>query len=111
MSKYEPPASLDWDDPLPDQLAERWRQIIQELPDIQEVHIPRWIGFDLRHVSTLQLHIFCDGSSMAYAACGRPSLPAPGIGASGYDTVRKIVSVGPARDTQSWSSRESSFWR
>jgi len=69
MSKYEPPASLDWDDPLPDQLAERWRQIIQELPDIQEVHIPRWIGFDLRHVSTLQLHIFCDGSSMAYAAC------------------------------------------
>jgi len=28
-----------------------------------------------------------------------------------YDTVRKIVFVGPARDTQSWSSRESSFWR
>jgi len=28
-----------------------------------------------------------------------------------YDTVRKIVSVGPARDTHSWSSRESSFWR
>jgi len=23
----------------------------------------------LRHVSTLQLHMFCDGSSMAYAAC------------------------------------------
>ncbi|XP_070854959.1 uncharacterized protein [Drosophila suzukii] len=67
--KDEPPASLDWDDPLPDQLAERWRQLIQELPDIEEIHIPRWLGFDLRHVSTLQLHMFCDGSSMAYAAC------------------------------------------
>nr|XP_036677720.1 uncharacterized protein LOC118878808 isoform X2 [Drosophila suzukii]XP_036677842.1 uncharacterized protein LOC118878992 isoform X2 [Drosophila suzukii] len=33
--KDEPPASLDWDDPVPNQLAERWRQIIQELPDIQ----------------------------------------------------------------------------
>nr|XP_036677350.1 uncharacterized protein LOC118878459 isoform X2 [Drosophila suzukii] len=67
--KDEPPASLDWDDPLPDQLAERWRQLIQELPDIEEIHIPRWLGLDLRHVSTLQLHMFCDGSSMAYAAC------------------------------------------
>ncbi|XP_070851576.1 uncharacterized protein [Drosophila suzukii] len=67
--KDEPPASLDWDDPLPDQLTERWRQLIQELPDIEEIHIPRWLGFDLRHVSTLQLHMFCDGSSMAYAAC------------------------------------------
>ncbi|XP_070855024.1 uncharacterized protein [Drosophila suzukii] len=67
--KDEPPASLDWDDPLPDQLAERWRQLIQELPDIEEIHIPRWLGFDLRHVSTLQLHMFCDGSSTAYAAC------------------------------------------
>ncbi|XP_070851469.1 uncharacterized protein [Drosophila suzukii] len=67
--KDEPPASLDWDDPLPDQLAERWRQLIQELPDIEEIHIPRWLGFDLRHASTLQLHMFCDGSSMAYAAC------------------------------------------
>ncbi|XP_065723385.1 uncharacterized protein [Drosophila suzukii] len=61
--KDEPPASLDWDDPLPDQLA------VQDLPDIEEIHIPRWLGFDLRHVSTLQLHMFCDGSSMAYAAC------------------------------------------
>ncbi|XP_070855369.1 uncharacterized protein [Drosophila suzukii] len=67
--KDEPPAPLDWVDPLPDQLAERWRQLIQELPDIEEIHIPRWLGFDLRHVSTLQLHMFCDGSSMAYAAC------------------------------------------
>ncbi|XP_070855585.1 uncharacterized protein [Drosophila suzukii] len=67
--KDEPPASLDWDDPLPDQLAERWRQLIKELPDIEEIHIPLWLGFDLRHVSTLQLHMFCDGSSMAYAAC------------------------------------------
>jgi len=55
--KDEPPASLDWDDPVPDQLAERWRQIIQELPDIQETHIPRWLAFDLRHVSTLQCFV------------------------------------------------------
>ncbi|XP_050745962.1 uncharacterized protein LOC127011830 [Drosophila biarmipes] len=71
--KDEPPASLDWDDPLPDKLAERWRQLIQELPDSEEIHIPRWLGFDLRHVSTLQLHMFCDGSSMAACAYLRAS--------------------------------------
>jgi len=32
--KDELPASLDWYDPVPDQLAKRWRQIIQELPGI-----------------------------------------------------------------------------
>jgi len=31
--------SLDWDDHKSDQLAERWQQIIQDLPDIKQIHM------------------------------------------------------------------------
>ncbi|XP_050745938.1 uncharacterized protein LOC122817929 [Drosophila biarmipes] len=85
--KDEPPALLDWDDPLQDQLAERWRQLIQELPDIEEIHIPRvdlsgallctqladWIVNQLQASHhTISVHYWSDAMIVLYWINGDP---------------------------------------
>jgi len=40
------------------------------LPNVQHIRIPRWFGFDLSKVVSLQLHMFGNGSSLVYAAYG-----------------------------------------
>lgn len=57
-----------WDEPLPEDIAERWTQFRDELPLLGEVRVPRWTGIR----STLDdwtIHAFCDASKAAYAAC------------------------------------------
>ncbi|XP_070138645.1 uncharacterized protein [Drosophila bipectinata] len=61
--------ALDWDDMLPECLAARWQRYLEHLPEVQHIRIPRWFGCDFSNVISLQLHMFSDGSSLAYAAC------------------------------------------
>ncbi|XP_043067134.2 uncharacterized protein [Drosophila bipectinata] len=61
--------ALDWDDMLPESLAVRWQRYLEHLPEVQHIRIPRWFGCDFSNVISLQLHMFSDGSSLAYAAC------------------------------------------
>ncbi|XP_070139207.1 uncharacterized protein [Drosophila bipectinata] len=61
--------ALDWDDMLPESLAARWQRYLEHLPEVQHIRIPRWFGCDFSNVISLQLHMFSDGSSLAYAAC------------------------------------------
>ncbi|XP_055307331.1 uncharacterized protein LOC129571550, partial [Sitodiplosis mosellana] len=58
-------SKLSWDEPVPEPLCSQWRQFISELPSINQISIPRWISYSPNQ--SIQLHVFCDGSSSAYA--------------------------------------------
>ncbi|GFY12386.1 DUF1758 domain-containing protein [Trichonephila clavipes] len=56
---------LDWDSPLPEALATKWKTFQKEFEQVCSIHIPRWI-----HTTSQQiiLHGFCDASELAYAS-------------------------------------------
>ncbi|GFR09870.1 DUF1758 domain-containing protein [Trichonephila clavata] len=56
---------LDWDSPLPDALAIKWKTFRKEFEQICSIHIPRWIHTVSQQVT---LHGFCDASELAYAS-------------------------------------------
>lgn len=60
-------AQVGWDDPLPTDLAQEWEIYSSELPQIQEVSIPRWTGRSDQSLH-LEIHGFSDASSQAYAS-------------------------------------------
>lgn len=57
----------DWNNPIPDDLLERWREYCEQMLTLTEVTIPRWTG---QGGATLgwEIHGFADASSRAYAA-------------------------------------------
>lgn len=56
-----------WDDELPEQLADRWAHIRDELPLLDQVRIPRWLN--IVSSSYIEVHGFSDASQLAMAAC------------------------------------------
>ncbi|GFQ66543.1 uncharacterized protein TNCT_386181 [Trichonephila clavata] len=56
---------LDWDSPLPDALATKWKTFQKEFEQVCSIHIPRWIHTVSQHAT---LHGFCDVSELAYAS-------------------------------------------
>ncbi|GFQ88895.1 DUF1758 domain-containing protein [Trichonephila clavata] len=56
---------LDWDSPLPDALATKWKTFQKEFEQVCSIHIPRWIHTVSQQVT---LHGFCDVSQLAYAS-------------------------------------------
>lgn len=58
---------LGWDESLGEALTRRWLDYQAELPLLERIRVPRWIG---QHTSTTQLevHGFADASETAYAA-------------------------------------------
>ncbi|KAI3355778.1 hypothetical protein L3Q82_004216 [Scortum barcoo] len=60
---------VGWDDQLPSDLAEKWDRWCAELPQLQQLDIPRWYQIDIKPDSqTVKLHVFCDASERAYSA-------------------------------------------
>ena len=57
---------LEWDEELPFDLLEKWRQIRQDLSALEQLKIPRHISPSTKH--NLQLHVFTDASQLAYGA-------------------------------------------
>ncbi|XP_054744542.1 uncharacterized protein LOC129248959 [Anastrepha obliqua] len=60
-------SGVDWDDPIPDPLQQEWRRFRDEIPQIRELKVPRWVRAE-PSVSSYQLHVFSDASTVAYAA-------------------------------------------
>ncbi|GFW55249.1 DUF1758 domain-containing protein [Trichonephila clavipes] len=56
---------LDWDSPLPEALATKWKTIQNEFEQVCSIHIPRWIHTASQQIT---LHGFCDASELAYAS-------------------------------------------
>ena len=59
-------AGVDWDDVLPTKLENKWNDWLSELQEIQTISFPRCLR--LSHPTDIQLHVFSDASSAAYAA-------------------------------------------
>ncbi|XP_029168338.1 uncharacterized protein LOC114938529 [Nylanderia fulva] len=61
-------ARVGWDESLPQDLHQRWRNVKQQLTRLRELRVPRFVGFraDARKS---QVHGFCDASERAYGAC------------------------------------------
>lgn len=57
---------IDWDTVLPQELAQQWAVFYDDLRQLSELRIPRWIGTSQQ--ASFQLHGFCDASQHAYAA-------------------------------------------
>lgn len=57
---------LKWDDPLPEDVKKRWIQFHNELPLLETVKIPRFIGSFVNGI--FELHGFSDASKLAYSA-------------------------------------------
>lgn len=57
---------LKWDDEIPIELANRWKEFQRELPALERIRMPRWLGWskDL----AMELHCFSDASKQAYGA-------------------------------------------
>ncbi|XP_065359110.1 uncharacterized protein LOC135953245 [Calliphora vicina] len=57
---------IDWDEPVSADSLRTWNELINDLPSVEKIRIPRWIQFT--PVDCIQIHGFCDASKMAYCA-------------------------------------------
>ena len=55
---------LEWDEPLPPALATPWKGWLNEVKKLHHLQIPRC--YDSQGYSNVELHIFADGSQLAY---------------------------------------------
>ena len=55
-----------WDDSLPENMLQKWKTWLQEIPCITQLSIPRHMGKASNQVHSRQLHGFCDASLQAY---------------------------------------------
>ncbi|XP_024868045.1 uncharacterized protein LOC112452177 [Temnothorax curvispinosus] len=58
---------LEWDTPLPPADARVWQELIAELPILEAVRIPRWIGVGTCDIR-FELHGFADASERGFSA-------------------------------------------
>lgn len=57
-------AKIDWDEPVPKPIKERWNKFWSQLSALESIKIPRWVG--MGEGVGLQLHGFADSSVQAY---------------------------------------------
>ncbi|XP_065195843.1 uncharacterized protein LOC135827242 [Sycon ciliatum] len=59
-------AKLDWDDPVPNSIADDWQAIAQDLDKADTFKLHRFTGLDPASVTRRELHVFCDASEKSY---------------------------------------------
>ena len=59
---------IDWDETIPHQLLAQWNAQKQDLENITKILLNRWFGFHKENDNDVELHVFCDGSTIAYGA-------------------------------------------
>jgi hypothetical protein len=64
LQQLWPIQNLGWDQPVPDDLRTAWVQLIHDLPNINQIQIPRNILTP--SIKTIELHGFADASEKAY---------------------------------------------
>ncbi|XP_075163325.1 uncharacterized protein LOC142235960 [Haematobia irritans] len=68
--------SIDWDSKIPNDIERDWINHRSSLKDLSSLKVPRWIGWSPN--SVVELHCFCDASSVAYAAVVYARILTPG---------------------------------
>ncbi len=59
---------IDWDESVPDSVRDAWTRWRSELSLLSTKHIPRCYYDKGTHITSMELHGFCDASEQAYAA-------------------------------------------
>ncbi|XP_033228869.1 uncharacterized protein LOC117180478 [Belonocnema kinseyi] len=59
----------DWDERIPDELLGRWTTWLEDLQRAKTLKIPRCYVLGIGEIQEIQLHVFCDVSEQAFAAC------------------------------------------
>lgn len=60
-------ASVDWDDPVPEDISLKWQDFYEQLPLLRTFKAPRFVfAFD---PDEIQFHVFSDASEVRYGAC------------------------------------------
>ena len=59
---------IDWDDPLPEDLKERFDIWYEQLPALEQVKVERCFRFQRGIIQEQRLHVFTDASSKGYGA-------------------------------------------
>ena len=61
---------VDWDSPLPNEINDRWRTIIEDINLVSEIEFPRCLlpGDKSDEIKSVELHGFSDASKIAYGA-------------------------------------------
>jgi hypothetical protein len=70
---------LGWDDELTPDLKEKWVSLIEELPELEKLKVPRCV---IVGTEIIEIHGFCDSSEAAYAA----AIYIRSKGSDGYQT-------------------------
>lgn len=60
---------LKWDEILPENLLVQFKKWFEQLPILAKIKIPRCLNLSSDENKFLTVHIFCDASKKAYAAC------------------------------------------
>ncbi|XP_063993928.1 uncharacterized protein LOC135171373 [Diachasmimorpha longicaudata] len=84
---------LGWDDPVSPTTAHRWRQFRDELNQLSEVTVPRWLG--LLKGFDVEVHGFSDASQVAMAAV--IYLKVPHLPGNGTTLVCSKAEVAPLK--------------
>lgn len=57
--------NIGWDDTLPDHIVKEWLNIKNDIQNIDQLQLPRWL--QTQHGESIELHGFCDASTKAYS--------------------------------------------
>lgn len=76
---------LSWDETVPAEISELWCSLIKDLPELNNIRIPRRVFSDT--ILPVELHVFTDASQVAYGAC----VYARSINNDGTVTVRLLI--------------------
>ena len=59
---------IEWDEIIPRDSLQRWDKWKVSFNQLQSVNIPRWYEFHQQLCNLIELHVFCDTSSLTYGA-------------------------------------------
>ncbi|XP_058826837.1 uncharacterized protein LOC131686859 [Topomyia yanbarensis] len=79
-------ASVDWDDPVPDDVSARWEEFYVQLPELRFFKVSRYLFQP--ETENIQFHVFCDASEVGYGAC----IYARSTGKDGHNKATLITS-------------------
>lgn len=85
---------LEWDEPVPDDVAQVWLRFINSLSSLSNLQIPRHVM--CVDPTYIELHIFTDASQTAYGACAYIRT----INSESAVTVRLLCSKGKVAPTK-----------
>ena len=59
---------IDWNETIPHELLAQWNAWKQDLENITKISLNRWLSFHREDDNNVELHVFCDASTIAYGA-------------------------------------------